>query len=264
MIDIQRPKREDGQTRRSLPLYYQIYLVLKQQLLEGQYPKDQPFPGDEELRRRFDVSRVTVRKTMQLLEEDNLITRARGKGTFPTVERETPAERANISGLYENLATISARGSAKVLTFEIVNTPKMILDEASDFGPRALKIERIRRFKTDVLYFVRSYIPEHIGKQITIKDVASEPILFVLDHLGRLPENAMQTLSAVAATPDLAGELGVNVGAPLIYMKRQFRDQGKAIIEFSEYYYRPEKFAYQIELTRRGTSDAPRWIPLES
>ena len=47
----------------ALPLYYQVYLVLRQQLTEGRFTEDQPIPGEEQLRERFGVSRVTIRKT---------------------------------------------------------------------------------------------------------------------------------------------------------------------------------------------------------
>jgi DNA-binding FadR family transcriptional regulator len=62
-----------------LPKYHQIYLVLKEGLLEGKFA--QGMPGEISLVQQFGVARVTVRKALELLSSEGLITRQRGRGT---------------------------------------------------------------------------------------------------------------------------------------------------------------------------------------
>ena len=66
-----------------LPLtkYHQIYLVLREQLLEGRFAK--AMPAEMELAKQFGVGRVTIRHAMEKLVAEELIVRVAGRGTFP-------------------------------------------------------------------------------------------------------------------------------------------------------------------------------------
>jgi len=256
-----RKKRTELQGDNALPLYYQVYLVLREQLAEGRFPEDEPLPGEEQLREQFDVSRVTIRKTLGRLEDEGLIRRVRGSGTYPIKQELTADDRANISGLYENLLTVGMQTKADLLSFDMIDTPAPLMLEAPELGSRVLKVERVRKYEKESFSFMRSFIPEQIGAQIKKKDIGNEPLLVVLDRAGLLPTSAEQSLSATAATAEIANELGVSIGSPLIYMKRLSRDQNDRLIEFFESFYRPDKFEYKMTLSRTPSAKAPRWVP---
>ena len=256
-----RKKRAELHGDNALPLYYQVYLVLREQLAEGRFPEDEPLPGEEQLREQFDVSRVTIRKTLGRLEDEGLIRRVRGSGTYPIKQKLQSDDRANISGLYENLLTVGMQTKADLLSFELIETPAQLINETPELGAKVLKVERVRKYEKESFSFMRSYIPEEIGIQIKKKEIGNEPLLVVLDRAGWLPTSAEQSLSATAATAEIAGELGVAIGSPLIYMKRLSRDQNDRLIEYFESFYRPDKFEYKMTLSRTPTAKAPRWVP---
>ena len=64
-----------------LPKYHQIYLVLREQLHEGRF--EQGLPSELLLMKEFGVARVTVRKALERLVNEGLITRTPGRGTTP-------------------------------------------------------------------------------------------------------------------------------------------------------------------------------------
>ena len=67
----------------SMPMtkYHQIYLVLREQLHEGQFA--QGLPGELALMQQFAVARVTVRRALEQLAAEGLIAREPGRGTRP-------------------------------------------------------------------------------------------------------------------------------------------------------------------------------------
>ena len=72
-----------------------LYLQLKNQLLDdisaGVYTKGQRIPTENELAQTFSVSRITVRKALKELEQEGLLVRRQGKGTFvadPSLRRD--------------------------------------------------------------------------------------------------------------------------------------------------------------------------------
>ena len=89
-----------------LPKYHQIYLVLREQLHEGRF--EQGLPSELLLMKEFGVARVTVRKALERLVNEGLITRTPGRGTTPVKPADSPASaqasgsRAQLNGLLEN------------------------------------------------------------------------------------------------------------------------------------------------------------------
>ena len=64
-------------TAMPLPKYHQIYLVLREQLQEGRYDVD-GVPGEHALAAQFQVARITIRKAMEMLVADRLVSRRPG------------------------------------------------------------------------------------------------------------------------------------------------------------------------------------------
>jgi DNA-binding GntR family transcriptional regulator len=72
------------------PLYLQVVRALKDEIVSGVYPVGSHLPTEEELRRRFSVSRYTVREALRRLREDKLVSSRQGAGT--TVVSPQPSD----------------------------------------------------------------------------------------------------------------------------------------------------------------------------
>jgi len=55
-----------------------ILRVLRQRIAEGAYPLETKLPSERNLAEEFQVSRVTIRKSLESLKEDGMITRRPG------------------------------------------------------------------------------------------------------------------------------------------------------------------------------------------
>lgn len=73
-------------------LYMEIYKELKDEILEGKIEAGERLPSDSELIERFGVSRITLKKSMELLNKDGLIVRRPGVGT---IVRRTEGEESD-------------------------------------------------------------------------------------------------------------------------------------------------------------------------
>lgn len=72
------------------PLYLQVHALIKQRIRAGEWRDGVAIPGEAQLSREIGVSIGTVRKAMDKLASERLITRERGRGTFlspPSVNR---------------------------------------------------------------------------------------------------------------------------------------------------------------------------------
>ncbi|MCX7221347.1 MAG: GntR family transcriptional regulator, partial [Burkholderiales bacterium] len=70
------------------PLYQQIKALLVQALDAGEWKPGESIPSEIELASRFQVSQGTVRKAVDELAAEHLLTRRQGKGTFVSTHQE--------------------------------------------------------------------------------------------------------------------------------------------------------------------------------
>lgn len=68
--------------------HVKVYDELYQAIQSGVYPVGSQLPSEPELAQQMDVSRMTLRRALSLLQEDNLIHNIRGKGNF--IKEHTP------------------------------------------------------------------------------------------------------------------------------------------------------------------------------
>jgi multiple sugar transport system substrate-binding protein len=72
------------------PLYFRIKRWIESEITAGTYPVGAQLPPEPELCKHFNVSRITVRKSLQMLTQEGIIWRSRGKGSFV---KKVPAAR---------------------------------------------------------------------------------------------------------------------------------------------------------------------------
>jgi len=77
------------------PLYHQIYLLLRERIRRGELRSGTVLPGEQELARAFRVSRITVKRALNELAGERLVTRHRGRGTIVAANTVTPMVRGS-------------------------------------------------------------------------------------------------------------------------------------------------------------------------
>jgi len=65
-----------------VPLFEQIAELLRADIKSGKLPRGRRVPSELSLCQEFDVSRDTVRKSIRLLRDEELVVTRAGKGTF--------------------------------------------------------------------------------------------------------------------------------------------------------------------------------------
>lgn len=68
-------------------LYKKVYSDLKVKMESGQLPPGSKLPGEEELREKYQVSVITIKRALSILANENLIRRIPGKGSFVMPEK---------------------------------------------------------------------------------------------------------------------------------------------------------------------------------
>ena len=249
-----------------LPKYHQVYLVLRQQLDEGRFT--QRLPSELALTQEFGVARVTVRKALERLVAEGRIVRTPGRGTVPV---EAPARRgaaaeakpslASASGLLENIVSMGLRTSVKVIDCALLRASDAVAQALQlPADARVQKAVRVRSTREGPLSHITTWVPEALARGFGRRELARQPILLLLEASGVKIGRATQTISARLADATTARLLDVSVGSALLAVNRLVLDADERPVQWLHGLYRPDRYAYEIQLSRVGSIDAKVWV----
>ena len=121
---------------------------------------------------------------------------------------------------------------------------------------------RVRAVDGVPFSYLTTHVPESVSVTFTKQELASRPLLELLERAGVKVERARQRISAGLATPDVAEALDVRTGSPLIELVRVVYDQAGRGVEHLHALYRPDRYAFEIDLVRSGAADTKAWSPV--
>jgi GntR family transcriptional regulator len=181
----------------------QVYLVLRDRILSSAIAPGARLPNENDLARFHRVSRVTVRRALAELERERLIERRRSSGTRVIYQPSSAPMTADIAGVLANLTEMGERTASKLLAFDYVPAPRAVADalglDADDETQRSV---RMRSVDGMPFSYLTAHVPARIGRTYTKQELATRPLLALLERSGVGIERASQRISAVLATPE--------------------------------------------------------------
>ena len=244
--------------RLPVPKYHQVYLVLRQQLDEGRY--DAGLPGELSLTREFGVARVTVRRALEQLAQEGRITRSPGRGTA-VVAGAGPAPSTPLTGLLENIVHMSLSTTVRVLDCQLLPATDVVARQLElEVGQPVQRAVRVRSTREGPLSHITTHVPADLAQRFGRRELARKPILLLLEASGVAIGRAVQTVSARLADTQVAPLLAVDVGSPLLAVDRVVRDTRDRPVQWLQGLYRPDRYQYEMHLSRVGSVDAKVWV----
>jgi GntR family transcriptional regulator len=241
----------------------QIYLVLRDRITSGAMPRGAKLPPEPQLAETHGVARITVRRALARLQAEGLVERRPSAGTRVVFERTAPPVTADIANVLAALKEMGRRTGVRLLSFAYREPPAPI---GAALGLQARERTqysvRVRVVDGAPFSFLTTHVPERIGVTYSEAELATQPLLDLLDRSGVKAERATQTIGAALATPEVAQALDVDVGAPLIELTRVVFDQDGRGVEHLHAFYRPDRYNFRMDLARTGREGGPEWSPI--
>ena len=247
-----------------LPKYHQIYLVLREQLQDGGFAGG--LPGELALAEQFGVARVTVRRALEQLAAEGLIDRTPGRGTVPRAARPAAREgqRAHLTGLLENIVSMGLRTKVRVLACDVLPAPEAVAQALQlPTGAAVQKAVRVRSTREGPLSLITTHVPEPLARGFGRRELVAKPLLILLEESGVRIGRAVQTISAKLADAAVARHLDVQVGSALLAVTRLIHDDADRPVQWLHGLYRPDRYQYEMQLSRVGGIDAKVWVSTE-
>jgi len=247
------------------PLYHQIYTLLREKICRGDVAPGSTLPGEQELARQLNVSRITVKRALNELAADNIVSRYRGRGTIVASGIAIPVVRASFDNLIESLRLMGLETQ-----IEVIDIAKVIADEPLAAilqvrkGASLQRATRRRMLEGEAFAYLVSFVPSELAARYTAKDLADTPLLTLLERAGNPGVEAEQRITAVGAGPKVAAALGVAPGSPVLRIDRVMTGRGGDVVQLMQSYYRSDRFQYHVRThsRRQGQPTPSNWNEL--
>lgn len=237
-----------GLTRKSgAALHHQLYSILHSGIVQGGYPNGSLLPGEDALASIYQVSRATVRRALQSLEEKGMVTRQAGVGTRVV----SPVRGGSLrSALVELVGPLIDASQLKLIFFGFVAAPHEIADMLEvPAGTRVLQVSRLRLNDSTPLRFTHHYLLEEIGVQLTRERIEGRLIYDALKDLGLKGGGHRNIIGAVLADAVHAAILKVEPGAPLLEILAVLRDSTGSVLMAQQSFSPSERERLLVDLS---------------
>lgn len=238
------------------PYYHQIESIYRNKIASGELREGARLPSEDDLTKGFQVSRATVRQALRNLEDDGLVRREQGRGTF-VMTPAGPVAQLKMTCLLEDLIALGIPAVTTILQPGVVGAPRAVA-EALKLAADGAVFSFLRMVKVEDAAFsaTRVYLPPWVGEKLREEDLAARNFLQTLSRrCAARAEEADQILEAIMADAGQASLLGVDAGSALLSVTRTSRDRSRQPIEHSITLYRSDRVKFMVSQRHRRTGE---------
>jgi GntR family transcriptional regulator len=230
-------------------LYLQVRDLLAQRIASGGWTPGAPIPNENDLAREVGVSSGTVRKALDLMATQRLITRRQGRGSFVNdlTANELAARFNNIRGAG------GERIAGQIKSLDITPGAATSKERARLCLPEGAAVFRIHRavahagriFLVEDVTLPAESFPDLLDKQAMAEDIVS-----LAQHYGILLGRGEERISTIAPPEAIARSLGVTSDLPVMMLDRVLfmLDNGSSPVEWRIAYYHLADTYYLSEM----------------
>ena len=227
-------------------LYLRVIEKLKSDIEDGVYTEGDKLPSEFELAKQLGVSRATLREALRILDEENVVTRKHGVGTFVNGK---PKFSSGIEQLSSVTDMINQAGMKSGTVFLSSASGRVSEEEQKMFNCREdeslLVLERIRTANGEpVVYCVDSVLEKYLPGNISFRE---ESIFNILeDHSAIRIMYAVSYIEPLGYHERISPLLQCEPETDLLVLKQMHYDENDRPVLYSLNYFKSNKFSFHV------------------
>ena len=201
------------------PLYLQLRDALAERIAGGEWKPGSAIPNESDLAREFGVSTGTMRKALDLMEAERLLTRRQGRGTFVNDHNSD-----ELAARFSNLrASDGSRVCGEVKSAELIQgTANEMECKRLELQPGddVYRFHRVRHHQNKVYLVEDASLPAALFPGLAEKGNVADRIITLAQEYGVLLGKAAERVSLGHASPNVAQSFGIASGSPIMVLDR--------------------------------------------
>lgn len=235
------------------PIYFQISEQIREDIRCGKLKPQDMLPPDRVFCEELNVSRMTVKKAIDLLANEGLVVRKKGIGTF-VASPKIVQSLYSVTGFTGDNARRGVRVYSQVLAHEVIAAPFEVAEKLN-LKPtqKVIRLKRLRFLIDEPVALETSYLNYDRCRRVMDYSFEQESLYRVLSQECHITlESARQTIEVSGSTEDDGLLLRNSIGNPMFYLSRTSYDADGTPIEYVQSVYRTDRYIFEINLENRG------------
>jgi GntR family transcriptional regulator len=236
--------------RLPVPFHFQLSEILQQEIVSGRWSPGDRLSSEPQMARRFQVSRATIRQALQRLEQEGLITRSKGRGTF-VAELSTRSWLLQSEGFFQDEVVREGRLiTSTVLSSGVTALPSWASRALDlDVGSAGVTLERLRFADELVALYVVNHLPEALADTVAEVQQSGGSLYERLARKhGLRVAGARRVVEAVSAGERLGALLEVAPGTPLAFIESVSWDREMRPFDCYRAWLRTDRIKLEVEV----------------
>ncbi len=238
-----------------IPIYHQLYGILKSKIEEDQMKPGDYLPSENKLAQMYGVSRLTVRQALSELAEEGLIEKQRGKGTI-IIQPKNIENLTVLRGFTDEARMTGHSASSIVIKNRLVDAPVIVMEKLNlPVGSKVVLLKRLRLLDNVPYAIEWAYINPAIDTRvlnILEMDMSKSSLYeFFRNTLKLKMQYADETLEVTVATSESAKLLNISPGDCVVLRRRFTYVYNERCVEYVQSLYRGDKYKFNIRLRAR-------------
>lgn len=237
---------------RNISLSQKAKVKILEYIKKNNFQSNDLLPSEASLMKMLSVSRYTVREALALLEQERVVYKIQGKGTFlkkKPLQIESGLEK--LDSITDTIASFGMEAGTKWIGVEVKNpTEDMVERLKLEKGEKVVTFKRLRTANGDIASYCVDTMPAKYFKSIPY-DIAEESLFQYLEkELDIYVDSAVAYILPTEPTQEMIKELGVDESQLFIVLHQMHYDnEGKAVL-YSDDYFNPEIIKFKINRER--------------
>ena len=232
------------------PYYQQLKRILVADI-EGNHGEGDLLPSESEMCRTYSVSRTVVRQALGELENEGLVLKVKGKGTYVTGRKLNTSFVQHSLGFYESMQQAGHAVRSRTLTLhtEPSGVSQARLVEIG-VGDEVIRFDRVRSVDDRPVQVVRTVLPARLFPGLAEMDMTDRSLYQVLaESYGVRPASGHRAIDAIALSGEDAHHLRAPIGHPALRIESVTRSATGVVFEYYVAIYRGDTFKFELDVT---------------
>jgi GntR family transcriptional regulator len=206
---------------KAIPLYYQVSELLEQLIQNGEIRPNERIPPEELLAERYEVSRPTINKAIEVLIRKSVLRRERGKGTFARSAEVRLTLMQELASLHESMRKHNIPFRTVVLKLRREKAAKNVAERLGFAnGLKVFYLKRLRYVEDEPFLISESYLPQPLFPDLDKVDLSDRSLYDLLEQKYHVPIIKTERCArAMKASEEDASLLRVPLADPLIQLE---------------------------------------------
>src|SRR5690625_2646584 len=232
--------------------YLVIYREMLGEIEQNQYEPNQLLPSEHELKARFQTSRETIRKALNLLAQHGYIQKIRGKGSVVIDRSKLDLPVSGLVSFKEITDKIGYKPETIVNQCALIKPSEWIKDQLKlSKEDQVWELIRIRAFSEQRVILDKDYLAEKFIPFMS-EDIAKESIYhYIENELGLVISFAKKEIIVEEPTEEDRKLLDLEGFHNVVVIKNYVYLDDASLFQYTESRHRPDKFRF-VDFARRN------------